>query len=137
MIAIKDKYLAYLEKHRHDAISHEALFLKPYQILRDSYRDEDLRKNGIFFSSPHIANKLVGELGSLRSSDKVIDPCCGAGDLLLAYVTKLRKFTTLEKFLTNWSKIIYANDLNADFIDVTNIRLIMAAFFMCEKKIHN
>jgi len=134
MVTLKDKYIAYLGKHRQDEISPEVLFLLPYQLLRENYEDKDLRENGVFFSCPAVATQLVSKLGVISSSDNVIDPCCGAGDLLLAYVNKLPQHDKPDKFLDEWSKIIYGNDINADLVDVTNLRLIMAAYFMCGKK---
>ena len=134
MITLMEKYIAYLEKHRQDKISPEILFCLPYQLLRESYSDKKLRADGVFFSNPAVANKLVLELGVLSPSDIVIDPCCGAGDLLLAYVNNLPKHDEPEDFLDAWAEIIYGNDINEDLVDVTNLRLIMAAYFMCRKK---
>ena len=134
MVELKDKYLAYLEKHRNDVVSYDALFVKPYQILRENYSDQDLRVNGVFFSGPDIANKLVSFSGEISPLAKVIDPCCGAGDLLLAYTRKLPKLEDPLKTINSWAEIIYGNDINADLVAVTNLRLVINAFFECDRQ---
>ena len=42
------------------------------------------RRLGAFFTPHELGDELVGRLRSARGSVKVVDPCCGAGDLLLA-----------------------------------------------------
>ena len=134
MVELKDKYLAYLEKHRNDVVSYDALFVKPYQILRENYSDQDLRIDGVFFSGADIADKLISFLGEISPLSKVIDPCCGAGDLLLAYTRQLPKLEKPMETIGSWSEIIYGNDINADLVAVTNLRLVMNAFFECDKQ---
>lgn len=134
MIKIKAKYIDYLEKHRNDVISYDALYIKPYQILRDNNRDDELRTKGVFFSGSDIADKLIALLGDINPLDNVIDPCCGIGDLLLAYVKRLPQGPDPQKTVLNWANIVYGNDINKDFVDVAKLRLVMSAFYLCDKR---
>ena len=134
MIELKNKYIAYLEKHRSSFISDEALFFKPYQILRENYSDKVLRIDGVFFSSLRIADRLIYMLGTLNPLDSVVDPCCGIGDLLLAYTKKLPHESEPEKIIQSWTNLLYGNDINKDFVDVTKLRFVLNAFYLCNKK---
>ena len=134
MIELKNKYIAYLEKHRNKVIADEDLFSKPYQILRENYSDKTLRIDGVFFSSSDIADKLIGMLGAINPLESIIDPCCGIGDLLLAYTKKLPKRNEPEKTIQSWANVIYGNDINKDFVDVAKLRLVMNAFYLSNKK---
>lgn len=47
------------------------------------------RRIGAFFTSHELADELASPLSSLRSDAVIVDPCCGAGDLLLAAMRAL------------------------------------------------
>ena len=134
MIELKSRYIAYLEEHRNDVISYNALFLKPYQLLREYNPDKELRNNGVFFSSLDVADKLIKMLGEINPVEKVMDPCCGIGDLLLSYASKLPKANTPEETIHGWAKVVYGNDINKEFVDLTKMRLVMNAFYLHDDK---
>jgi len=57
----------------------------------------------------------------------LLDPTCGIGDLLVAYATTLRVERDLAQTLSTWSKKLAGFDLQPQFIEVTKMRLMLAA----------
>jgi len=56
----------------------------PYEVLRALTPLHELRANGTFFTGQAMAEKLWGNaLASLPDGGVIVDPTCGAGDLLL------------------------------------------------------
>lgn len=59
-----------------------------------------------------------------------MDPCCGAGDLLLAYAVRLPPLADPKTTILEWAKILHANDSNADFVNITKLRLVLLANYI-------
>ena len=61
------------------------------------------RRLGAFFTPHELADELAGPLRSARGDVTVVDPCCGAGDLLLAAARalegSLREATVVANFV--------------------------------------
>src|SRR5215469_4965456 len=62
-----------------------ALDGQPGRQLRKLYTIDALRDTGTYFTGSALANRLVTAVAHvLRGAERVIDPACGAGDLLVA-----------------------------------------------------
>src|SRR3977135_1827986 len=62
-----------------------ALDGQPGRQLRKLYTISDLRDTGTYFTGSALANRLVMVLANhLPTAERVVDPACGAGDLLVA-----------------------------------------------------
>lgn len=93
-----------------------------------------IRKNsGIFFTSPYLSKKVAKRIKTfLNEGASIVDPTCGAGDLLTACAQYLPREKTLRGTLRYWSKIISGYDLHEQFVRATRLRLILlAANFHC------
>ncbi|HIH98549.1 MAG TPA: SAM-dependent DNA methyltransferase [Thermoplasmata archaeon] len=85
------------------------------------------RKAGLFFTSTPLANKIAKRLApKLRTGARLLDPACGAGNLLLACAKYLPVGANLAETLRLWSNSIMGYDLYPEFIRATQFRL---AFF--------
>ena len=85
------------------------------------------RKEGLFFTSTQLANKIAKRLApKLQAGVRLLDPACGAGNLLLACAKYLPVGTNLAETLRLWSNSIIGYDLYPEFICATQFRL---AFF--------
>src|SRR6266478_6672135 len=64
---------------------------------------EVLRRSGAFFTPTDLAEKLVERIaGDLAAGKSVMDPACGAGDLLLACARRLEVDGDLTSTLRVW-----------------------------------
>ncbi len=89
----------------------------------------DIRKRkGLFFTNNVISNILAEMISSmLRNGCTIIDPACGAGNLLISCAKYLPKGNNIEETLSIWSKSIMGYDLYAEFIKAAKLRLILLA----------
>ncbi len=88
-----------------------------------------IRKNsGIFFTGPYLSEKVAKRIQPiLNEGASLIDPACGAGDLLTACAQYLPREKTLRGTIRSWSKLISGYDLHEQFIRATRLRLILLA----------
>src|SRR5258708_302546 len=62
-----------------------ALDGQPSRELRRLYTTESLRNTGTYFTGSRLAHRLVNPFKPrLHNVERVVDPACGAGDLLVA-----------------------------------------------------
>jgi len=86
------------------------------------------KKAGIFFTSALLADKVAAHVAQILSTRvKLIDPACGAGNLLLACAKHLPTGSNLQETLTIWAKHITGYDLHYEFIRATQLRLTLLA----------
>jgi len=109
----------------------ESLFsaLQVEQHLRALIPIEELRDAGSFFTGDSMADTAVEYFGdSVSSKSFVVDPACGAGNLLIACSKKLpiKKFS-LKKTQGIWGQCLAGFDLFEEFIETTKLRLILEA----------
>ncbi|KAA8673437.1 SAM-dependent DNA methyltransferase [Pantoea dispersa] len=94
--------------------------------LRSSAPVEALREAGSFFTGDALANELCTYFNKkITLSSKVLDPTCGAGNLLLACTKRLPVFKTLSETLKAWCNVLYGFDLVESFIDATKKRIVL------------
>lgn len=89
----------------------------------------DVRKEiGIFFTSSNLADKVADHLAPMmKKGTKLIDPACGAGNLLLACAKHLPTGSNLEETLSIWSELALGYDLYPEFVRAAQLRLILLA----------
>lgn len=104
----------------------QALNGAAYLGLRALNPIETLRAHGAFFTSSRLAKKLLRYVKS-DSSHVFYDPCCGAGDLLLACTAKMESGRCLRETLDLWGEKLLGSDLQPQFVRATKLRLILAA----------
>lgn len=87
------------------------------------------RASGAFFSPPKIVESVRSRLaGELDSTSIVLDPACGAGDLLLGVARELGAIPTdPAKTLVDWSRQLLGLDLYREFIRAARARLTLLA----------
>lgn len=103
---------------------------QPSHELRKNYDIQLLRDTGTFFTGRDLAQELiVEERESIIAASKILDPACGAGDLLLACLKymPLSKDKLLVSTLNEWGEKLAGFDLNPLFIRLAKARLVLAA----------
>ncbi len=88
----------------------------------------ELRKYGSFFTGDNLATQAVDSFDvAFRPQCQIIDPACGAGNLLIAASKKLPVCTSLLKTAKTWGQQLSGFDLHEEFIEATKLRLILEA----------
>ena len=90
---------------------------------------QELRDAGSFFTGDELAEEAVGHFGnSITVKSFVIDPACGAGNLLIAVSKKLPVIEfSLRDTLAIWGQSLAGLDLFGEFVETTKLRLILEA----------
>lgn len=89
----------------------------PYAALRSAVPLIQLRERGTFFTGAALAQRLwAGVISSLNDESVVIDPACGAGDLLQPAHDAAREARNLGLVLRGY-------DIDASFVQVAETRL--------------
>ncbi|MFT6872806.1 MAG: hypothetical protein ACJAVN_001818 [Roseivirga sp.] len=97
-------------------------------ILRKLLTIEEMREAGSFFTGQLLASKAVSAFRiPITQTSVVLDPTCGAGNLLIESSRKLRVKGTLSATLRAWGKILWGFDIHAHFVEATKIRLVVEA----------
>jgi hypothetical protein len=107
---------------------HAALNGEPNDQLRRLVSREDLRAAGAFFTSSELADHALAPfLDTLTSQSVILDPACGAGDLLLKCAARLFSSQSLDKTLTHWGAQLVGRDLQPEFVKAARSRLLLQA----------
>jgi N-6 DNA Methylase len=110
-----------------DELDH-ALDGQPATALRRLVPLEILRADGAFFSGEKLARRLVQPLvESINNESVVLDPACGAGDLLVAIAQHLQIRRTLSHTLDCWGAQLAGRDIHPEFVAATIARIALAA----------
>lgn len=98
-------------------------------ILRTLLSIDEMREAGSFFTGKKLAelNILNVDLSNDNQSSVVLDPTCGAGNLLIASTSFFNIYPTLSETLNRWGKRLYGFDLYESFIDAAKLRIIFEA----------
>lgn len=98
--------------------------------LRKLVDSAKIKSESAFFTGSEIANRLAAQIGTELNrlgGPSVIDPACGAGDLLIAAARNLPLGDTLEETLQQWSRRLKGFDRSRTFIESTKYRLALLA----------
>jgi hypothetical protein len=112
----------------HDLELKAALDGQPARELRSVYAADSLRHTGTYFTGSTLAQYLVKPFENrLREFSCVIDPACGAGDLLVACARHLPLQGDFAATITEWGKQLVGFDVNSAFVDAARHRLALLA----------
>lgn len=99
--------------------------------IQNNYDSRFLKEWGIFFTDKNrglsLAKKLLS--ASKQLTTPVMDPTCGAGDLLLSCARFFPLEPTIFDTLALWSNLVHGYDIHADFINIAKKRLTLLAAF--------
>ena len=105
-----------------------ALNGQPSRELRKLYTIDCLRNTGTYFTGSALANRLITPLKTILPNVKqIVDPACGAGDLLVACARHLPLKTDVIKTLEDWGQRLAGFDINYAFVEATRYRLALLA----------
>ncbi|MBG9997279.1 N-6 DNA methylase [Pseudoalteromonas sp. NZS127_1] len=96
-------------------------------VLRELLTIEEMREAGSFFTGQKLATKAVGLLPAITTGSVVLDPTCGAGNLLLEASRKLGVELTLSATLKVWGVVLRGFDIHLHFIEATKLRIVIEA----------
>jgi len=97
--------------------------------LRQLIPIEELRSAGSFFTCDELGITATNFFeDNLQNAHLILDPACGAGNLLLACSKKLPLIKdSLLGTLSIWGRKLAGLDIHKEFIEATKIRLILEA----------
>lgn len=97
-------------------------------VLRKCLTIEEMREAGSFFTGSNLAKALVDAFPTpISETSVVIDPTCGAGNLLIECSRRLPVSGTLSRTLICWGKSLWGFDINKSFVETTKLRLVIEA----------
>lgn len=89
---------------------------------------ETMRSVGAFFTGSKLARcALRSALKTICADSTILDPSCGAGDLLVACARHLPTASSLARTLSLWGRHVIGRDLQPEFIRAAKIRLALTA----------
>ena len=104
-------------------------------VLRECLTIDDMRDAGSFFTGQKLATSVVNAFAEpITFSSRVLDPTCGAGNLLIECSRRLGIESTLSKTLKKWGQVLWGFDLNFSFIEASKLRIIVEALRRGVKK---
>jgi len=87
-----------------------------------------LRADGIFFTGSRLARRALEPiLPTLDKQSVILDPACGAGDLLLCAAEALALAPDLETTVRSWGEQLHGWDLHHELVVAAKRRLLLAA----------
>lgn len=99
-----------------------------YRRLRELVGIDDLRAHGAFFTGEPLARQVVEPLrANIQAESVIVDPTCGAGDLLLAAARLLPTRENLQDTLAAWGCNLRGADTQSTFVRLARCRLILLA----------
>jgi hypothetical protein len=97
-------------------------------VLRRLLTIEEMREAGSFFTGQRLASRAISAFRApITFSSVVLDPTCGAGNLLIESSRKLGVEDSLSATLRAWGKVLWGYDIHDHFIEATKIRLVVEA----------
>jgi hypothetical protein len=88
----------------------------------------DVRRDAGAFFTPHgLASAAAAKVGTIKPGFRVVDPACGAGDLLLAAARRLPVRATVSETLRLWGESLAGVDADPIFITTAKRRLALLA----------
>lgn len=95
-------------------------------LLRRAISLQSRRADGCFFTSAELADRLVDGI-DVTAWSTIVDPACGAGDLLLSIARRLPLQRSVRSTLRAWGGLLVGRDLDDDLVRTTRVRLALLA----------
>lgn len=116
------------ERVLHEALSNLTNLDSIDLVLRQCLTIDEMREAGSFFTGGELAKHVVNSFVKPFDTDSVIlDPTCGAGNLLIECSRRLSVCTTLSATMEMWGQVLWGFDLNKSFVETTKLRLLIEA----------
>ncbi|GEM_PF-212294 len=97
-----------------------------------------LRRWGAFFTPPSMASKIAQSCsGDLIRAQRILDPNCGAGDLLLAAANELPIGNSVAQTIHDWGELLHGVDVKPEFVAACKARLKLLAVDRCGESFGN
>ncbi|HAU5563332.1 TPA: SAM-dependent DNA methyltransferase [Serratia fonticola] len=97
-------------------------------VLRKLLTIDEMREAGTFFTGQALASKTISSfLKPVTINSVVLDPTCGAGNLLIEASRCLDVKPYLSDTIREWGKVLWGFDINPHFIEATKIRIVIEA----------
>jgi len=105
-----------------------ALDGQPSLELRKLYTLHDLRQTGTYFTGSELSTRILASVAAeIPLFERIIDPSCGAGDLLVGAARHLPLKSSLLPTLNLWGQYLVGFDINPSFVATTRVRLALLA----------
>src|SRR5262249_1746940 len=83
---------------------------------------------GTFFTGSRLASKVAERiLPTLGKGARILDPACGAGDLLIACAKQMSTGRGFRETLDRWGRSLLGRDLQPEFVAAARFRLALVA----------
>ncbi len=99
----------------------------PKKAIRAFWPLEKLRNQGVFFTDNVLAQKLIKDIPSHAMRGGILDPTCGAGDLLLAAASRLTVQESLRQTADEWGRVLAGWDVTDEFVQLARVRIAVSA----------
>jgi hypothetical protein len=97
-------------------------------ILRECLTINEMRDASSFFTGQQLSSIAVRKFRTAITKDSVVlDPTCGAGNLLIECSRQLGIASSLSKTLEIWGEVLSGYDIYDSFIEATKLRLVLEA----------
>jgi N-6 DNA Methylase len=101
-------------------------------VFRRTVPISSRRSSGAFFTGREMAEQLLKDSPHPTVDAAVVDPTCGAGDLLLAAAKRLPREDSALGTLHLWGEVLVGRDLDKELIRVARLRLALLAAHLAE-----
>lgn len=95
-------------------------------LLRRTISQQSRRDAGYFFTGADLADRLV-EGTDAAAWKTIVDPACGAGDLLLSIARRLPLQRSVRSTVQAWGQLLVGRDLDDGLVRTTRVRLALLA----------
>jgi hypothetical protein len=97
-------------------------------VLRRCLTIEEMRDAGSFFTGQQLATEVVSNFQTQINFDSVVlDPTCGAGNLLIECSRFLDIEETLLFTIEMWGKVLCGYDIHESFVEAAKLRIVIEA----------
>ncbi|MFZ6815028.1 N-6 DNA methylase [Undibacterium sp. Rencai35W] len=97
-------------------------------VLRSVLSIKDMRQAGSFFTGDELATEVARSFKlPVGNRSVILDPTCGAGNLLIACSRQIDIQNSLVETLKHWGLVLRGYDLYPSFVEATKLRLILEA----------